>query len=190
MLFARSATNCFSIAENTRPVLFQVMIPSQRAWCASATQRNPSQQDILLHLTAVSVFLSIPSLLLRFYLISFACSSALLSLFFLLLFSSFSPFLFLSACVHSHCFPISWTASHFSFLISPPSLPPLCSCSPLLSSVLPSHLFALVLLHGHQRLYTEQRVITFVLHRDSLIGFMPPASATSAEKEIEAFCHI
>lgn len=125
MLFARSATNCFSIAENTRPVLFQVMIPSQRAWCASATQRNPSQQDILLHLTAVSVFLSIPSLLLRFYLISFACSSALLSLFFLLLFSSFSPFLFLSACVHSHCFPISWTASHFSFLISPPSLPAL-----------------------------------------------------------------
>lgn len=189
MLFARSATNCFSIAENTRPVLFQVMIPSQRAWCASATQRNPSQQDILLHLTAVSVFLSIPSLLLRFYLISFACSSALLSLFFCFSFRAFLHFSF-SQLVST---PIAFQFLGL-LLTSPSSFPhlvsPLCSCSPLLSSVLPSHLFASVLLHGHQRLYTEQRVITFVLHRDSLIGFMPPASATSAEKEIEAFCHI
>lgn len=54
------------------------------------------------------------------------------------------------------------------------------SCSPVAA-----HLFALVpsLLHCHQLLYTEQRVITFVLHRVSLIGFMPPSSATSAEKK-------
>lgn len=96
------------------------------------------------------------------------------------------PFLFLSASSLSPiAFQIFW---HISFTLRPLSTPvPLASpLSPL------CHLFALVsfLLHCHQLLCTEQRVITFVLQRVSLIGFMPLSSATSAEKQIEAFCHI
>lgn len=173
MLFTLSAANCFSITQNTRPVLFIMMIlwhSSVRGVCYGVA----IVLDISLHLLFVSLNHFLPPLLVPF----------------VPLFPTFPPFIFFSACVLSYCF--SNLLAHFSFplLISPPFLP---SPLPFLSSPVCFPLIYLLevssLPHCHQLLYTEQRVITFVLHRVSVIGFMPPSSASSAEKEIEAFCH-
>lgn len=78
-------------------------------------------------------------------------------------------------------------------LISFPHFSPLHSCSSFFSCARPSHLFALVssLLHCQELLYTEQRVITFVLHRVSLIGFMPPSFLPPPQKKrLKLFCHV
>ena len=151
----------------------------ERAWCAlQCHQISPSLfLSFFFFFCSISLFLPISSVLLWCHFISSLLLSPLLP--------TFPPSLFLPACALSYCFPISWRASHFLSPFLPSSFPLLV----FFSSVRPSHLFALVssLLHCQELLYTEQRVITFVLHRVSLIGFVPPSSATSAEKEIEAF---
>lgn len=179
MLLVLSGANCFSVAQNNRPVLFIMRIPSYSSM-PGACYSNAKP-------LSVSLFLSISSLLLWSYFISSPLPWALLP------FCASHPnisFISLSLSLSSLFLLFDYLAQFsFPFLISS-SFPSIFTPVPLFfSPVLPSHLFALVsyLLHCHQLLYTEQRVITFVLHRVSLIGFMPPSSATSAEKEIEAF---
>ena len=138
-------------------------------WCAL---HQPCGSSLKMLLSPLSLSLSVSVSLYLFYL-HLPLTSPQLFVASLYLPSSLS----LSQRVPSPIvFPISWLTSHFPFL----------HCASL------SFIFALVssVLHWHQLLYTEQRVITFVLHGVSLIGFMPLSSATSAEKQIEAFCHI
>lgn len=171
MLFALSGANCFSVPQNTRPLLFIMMI--------LIVQQPGARYGIAKPLPVWYFYALCFSHSLRCYfdLILFPLlPSPQISSPFVSRYPTFPLFLYLLAC---------------GVLISSP-FSPLSTPVPLFSSALASHLFALVssLLHCHQLLYTEQRVITFVLHRVSLIGFMPPSSATSAEKEIEALCHI
>lgn len=85
-----------------------------------------------------------------------------------------------------------------SFHVLYPSFSSLCVLSYFLfafllsnHSVIPFSLVCLdsSLLYSHQLLYTQRRVITFVLHGVSLMGFMPPSSAASAKKRLHFCCH-
>ena len=103
MLFTLSAANCFSITQNTRPVLFIMMIlwySSVRGVCYGVA----IVLDIFLHLLFVSLN--------RF----FATLTLLYPLSLSLLCLSSQPFLHfsLSQLVSSPiAFPISWLTSHF-----------------------------------------------------------------------------
>lgn len=87
----------------------------------------------------------------------------------------------LSQCLHPICFLIFQAESQFFparlllILLSSP-------CPSSLCSTLAARSFAFVpsTLLCHQLLHTQSRVITFVLHRVSLIRFLPPFRSTSA----------
>lgn len=167
MLFALSGANCFSVTLNTRPVLFIMTILSYNS--------EPGT-----HYSYTVALFSVWNPTPLCFSLCFHCCSDLTMIYrhtapLWCLLSQ--PFLHFSLSQHVSSlifFPISWLASHFpsAFLLF---FSPLHSCSFLFSSMLSSHLFALVscLLYCHQLFYTEQHVITFVLHRLSLIGIMP-----------------
>lgn len=86
----------------------------------------------------------------------------------------------ISHCLHPICFLIFRAKSQFfpaCLLLIPLSSPIHLPSAPHLLLV---HLPWFPLLFHHQLLHTQRRVITFVLHRVSLIGFMPPFPSTSA----------
>lgn len=116
MLFALSGANRFSVAQNTRPILFIMMILSYNSM--PGARYSIAVVPLPVWYFSTSVFLSISSSLLWSYLISSPLPSALLP-FCASLPNLSSISLSLSACVLSYCFPISWLASHSpsSFLL-------------------------------------------------------------------------
>lgn len=130
MLFALSGANCFSVAQNTHPVLFIMMILS----CNSVAGACYSNTVVSLPVWYFSTHSFCFSLSLNHCYFDLILSH----LPFLHLSSPFEPFSptfpplpFLPACLLSYCFSISWLASHFpfSFLLL---FSPFHSCSSLL----------------------------------------------------------
>lgn len=186
MLFAVSGANCFSVMRSTRLRLFIMLMPSY-----NSVPGAPRLCYVILPcefrlLFVICLWISQSHCYFDLILSPLPSAPPLhrASPYLSLISGSLSlcPFPLLFQCL------VSLLASLLHFYTFSNLFTPVFP----LYSVLPDRRFASVssLPHCHQLLYTEQRVITFVLHHVSLIGSVPPSSATSAEKEIEAFCHV